>query len=182
MDDLGLLERTKQGDEDAFASLFERHKAAVYRYASHMGGAADADDVVQEAFLALLRQLAQYDATRGSLQGYLLGIARRLTLKRLGRVRWEESIDPADAAMVARDADAFEDLSRAETVERVRAAIALLPVVFREAIVLCELNELDYATAAAVMDCPIGTVRSRLHRARAQLCKVLEEREVNVHG
>jgi RNA polymerase sigma-70 factor (ECF subfamily) len=63
----------------------------------------------------------------------------------------------------------FDELSRAETVDRVRTAIAGLPPVYREAIVLCELNELDYATASAVMDCPIGTVRSRLHRARALL-------------
>jgi RNA polymerase sigma-70 factor (ECF subfamily) len=176
VDDLQLVERMKQGDEAAFAALFDRHKTAVHRYAAHMGGPDAADDIVQEVFLALLRQLAQYDPARGSLQAYLLGIARRQVFKRVAGARVEEPLDDEDPganAVQSPEGNPFEDLNRAEIVERVRAAIGMLPPAFREAIVLCELNEFDYATAAGIMNCPIGTVRSRLHRARALLVALL---------
>jgi RNA polymerase sigma-70 factor (ECF subfamily) len=186
VDDFRLVERMKQGDESAFAALFARHKTAVHRYAAHMGGAsgAPADDVVQEVFLAFLRQLAQFDPALGSVQGYLLGIARRQVLRQLGRARLDDAIDSVDAgaACLSADSSAFEDLSRAETVERVREAVGALPPVFREAIVLCELNELDYATAAGIMNCPIGTVRSRLHRARVLLVEALADMRPPSHA
>jgi RNA polymerase sigma-70 factor (ECF subfamily) len=171
VDDSRLLERIRRGDENAFAELFARHRAAVFRYAAHMGGAACADDIVQEVFLALLRQLSHYDASRGSVGAYLLGITRRQVFKR-SAIQPPAPLDEdgdATAGLESPNGNPFDDLSRAETVERVRAAIATLPAAYREAVVLCELNELDYATAAAVMECPIGTVRSRLHRARALL-------------
>lgn len=192
MDDLRLLERVRHGDGNAFAELFARHRAAVYRYAAHMCGYDAAEDVLQEVFLALLQQLDRYDAGRSGLQAYLIGIARRQALKRLGGRpldQWPDSDDLRSLAdipegsnaalwMVQADPDPFEALSRAEAVDRVRASIATLQPVYREAIVLCDLNELDYATAAAIMQCPMGTVRSRLHRARALLVKKLAEANV----
>jgi RNA polymerase sigma-70 factor, ECF subfamily len=171
VNDLGLLDRARRGDESAFAELLERHRAAVFRYASHMCGRSAAEDVVQEVFLAFLRQLGRYDAGRGALQAYLLGIGRRQALKCLtGRQRedWPEqgrdsAANPLDTPAVPdRVIDPFLASSEAEIVARVRSAIAILPPIYREAIVLCDLNELDYATAASVMGCPIGTVRSRL--------------------
>lgn len=176
MDDLRLLERARSGDESAFAELFARHRAAVYRYAAHMCGYDGAEDVLQEVFLALLRQLERFDPRRSGLQAYLIGIARRQALKRLGGPRldrWPEAGEAASGEPASRDP--FETLSRAEVVDRLRASIATLPPVYREAIVLCGLNELDYATAAVIMQCPIGTVRSRLHRARALLAAMLTE-------
>jgi RNA polymerase sigma-70 factor (ECF subfamily) len=189
VDDLRLLERVRHGDENGFAELFARHRAAVYRYAAHMCGYDAAEDVLQEVFLALLRQLDRYDPGRSGLQAYLIGIARRQALKRLGGPRldqWPDSGDVRSLAdvpegtntamwMVEAASDPFEALSRAEAVDRVRASIATLQPVYREAIVLCDLNELDYATAAVIMQCPMGTVRSRLHRARALLAKRLAE-------
>ena len=175
MDDLQLVERTRQGDDTAFAALFERHKAAVYRYALHMRrqDQASADDVVQEVFLAFLRQLGQYDATRGSVAAYLVGIARRQLFRLVDRERFDDPIDEATPIAWPGE-DPLEGLTRAETIDRVRAAIGMLPPAFREAVVLCDLNELDYASAASVIGCPIGTVRSRLHRARALLMKALD--------
>lgn len=166
----------RRGDEAAFVALFERHRTAVYRYALHMRGRdeASAEDIVQEVFLAFLRQADHFDASRGTVVGYLLGIARRQVFRQLARAHAADPIDDA-APIASADADPLEGLTRAETVERVRAAIALLPPAFREAIVLCELNELDYASAADVMGCPIGTVRSRLHRARALLVNALAD-------
>jgi RNA polymerase sigma-70 factor (ECF subfamily) len=184
VDDLRLLERARRGDESAFAGLFERHRTAVFRYALHMCGPAAAEDVVQEVFLAFLRQLDRYQADRGAVQAYLLGIARRQALRNLtGRKaeQWPgsaiaDSETAVDASAEPNPAiDPFLASSEAETVERVRAAIAGLPAVYREVVVLCELNDLAYQAAASVMSCPVGTVRSRLHRARAMLAVRLAE-------
>lgn len=189
MDDVGLVERSRKGDEAAFAALFERHKSAVYRYAVHMRAhdAAAADDVVQEVFLAFARQLKQFDPRRGNVLAYLLGITRRQVFKDLERTRMDEPLDATDVdtRLPAPETDPLAGLTRAEIVRRVRKAIAALPAVYREAIVLCEMNGLDYAETAAVMACPIGTVRSRLHRARGLLKKALadlREGAATVHG
>lgn len=180
MDDRRLLERARQGDEAAFVDLFARYQTQVFRYAAQMCGPTAADDIVQEAFLALLRQLDRYDPSRGTLIGYLLGIARHHVFRRLAESRSESLLDdrgvdrPAtDQAAAGNVGNPFDALSRSETIDRVRTAIRSLPPAFREVVVLCELNELDYATAAAVVGCPIGTVRSRLHRARTLLMKLL---------
>jgi len=133
--------------------------------------------VVQDTFLAVLRQSARLDSPAGTIGGYLLGIARHLVLKRLG-VRREslvEDIGTVADAVAAEDANVLDDLSRAETVETVRAAVRSLSPAYREVIVLCELQEMDYAEAAALIACPIGTVRSRLHRARALLVSRLAQ-------
>jgi len=169
VDDARLLNRARRGDEHAFSQLFAAHQRSIFRYAAYMCGTDAADDVVQDTFLALLRQSSREDAPAGTIGGYLFGIARHLVLKRLG-VRQEEFVEDigvVSAALVAEDARVLDDLSRAETIETVRAAVRSLSPAYREVIVLCELQEMDYAEAAALIECPIGTVRSRLHRARA---------------
>lgn len=166
MDDAALLGRARTGDEAAFAQLFARHQRQLFRYASYMGGRDAADDIVQDTFLAVLRQKGRADAPTGSIIGYLIGIARHLIMKRRAQ-RWS---DPEEAADVPADEpSAFDRLVTIESVETLRAAVHSLPPPYREAIVLCELDDLDYATAATMMQCPVGTVRSRLHRARALL-------------
>jgi RNA polymerase sigma-70 factor (ECF subfamily) len=171
VDDAALLERACKGEEAAFSELFARHQRPIYSYAARMCGPAAADDVVQETFLAVLRRAGTYDPARGTVARYLFGIARHLVLKQLG-ARYNAC--PADGADEGTAAPAIqetplESLTRAETVDAVRAAVESLPPVYREVVVLCELQEMDYATAADVIQCPIGTVRSRLHRAKAML-------------
>jgi RNA polymerase sigma-70 factor (ECF subfamily) len=179
VDDSDLITRARRGDAEAFTQLFARYQRSVFRYAAHMCGREHGDDVVQDTFLALLRQTARHDAPRGPVGAYLLGIARHLVLKRLGArydARDTDTLDgdrdrtPADEGPTVLDA-----LAREELIDTVRGAVDALPPAYREAIVLCELEELDYAAAATVMACPIGTVRSRLHRARALLATSLAE-------
>jgi len=173
-DDRRLVDAARRGDADAFAGIYRAHQGAVYRYALHMCGASAADDIVQDTFLALLRQPNRFDPARGTLSAYLLGIARHVLLKRLAIARNESARDQDDVVDAAVEpASAFDELSRAETIESVRSAIQTLPPQYREVVVLCELQELDYAEAAAIMECPVGTVRSRLHRARALLASKL---------
>src|SRR5262249_12440759 len=124
----------RRGDEGAFTELFARHRVSIHRYAAHMAGRDCADDVVQETFLALLRKPDAFRAERGSLQGYLLGIARRQALKRLHGSRVDQWPEDAGVPAGRTGETPFDTVSRAEVVDRVRAAVAALPPVYREAV------------------------------------------------
>jgi len=174
-----LLMQMRCGDEQAFLALYRRRQAAIYRFALHMSGsAAAAEDVTQEVFLALIREDCGYDPERGSLSGYLFGIARKQVLRLLDRGRADVAIEPAGDDMgmpeLAVSPDQLADLTRREGVESLRRAIQSLPRRYREVVALCDLEELDYADAAVALACPVGTVRSRLHRARALLLEKLQ--------
>jgi RNA polymerase sigma-70 factor (ECF subfamily) len=101
---------------------------------------------------------------------YLFGIARRQVLKRL-TARGTALAEPEEAVELvpSRDDSPFEAVEREQAIAAVRQAIGELPPIYREVVILCELQEMNYADVAEVIECPIGTVRSRLHRARAQL-------------
>jgi RNA polymerase sigma-70 factor (ECF subfamily) len=199
--DDGLLRRMMAGDEDAFTLLYRRRHPAIFRFALHMSGnVAVAEDVTQEVFMTLIRDAKRFDPARGSLGGFLLGVARNHLRK-----RWEQD---RRSVPLAEDADelghtlagpgasgagngnassngngngssAFRNshdlFASLETVGRVRQAIQTLPENYREVVVLCELEEMSYEEAAEALECPVGTVRSRLHRARALLLEKLRE-------
>lgn len=177
VDDARLLERARGGDESAFSTLFARYQRSIFRYAVYMCGRESGDDVVQDTFLAVLRQKGRHDGPTGSLGGYLFGIARHVVLKRLAARGTDKFLEVDDGMLEAAEAvdetSVFEALSQAEIVEAVRQAVQSLPALYREAVVLCELQDMNYADAAGVMQCPVGTVRSRLHRAKALLARQL---------
>lgn len=173
-----LLSRIQSGDEQAFMALYHRRQAALYRFALHMSGsAAAAEDVTQEVFLVLLREGCGYDPERGTLSGYLFGVARKLVLRHVDRTRGDVALDAESEEMalsqLAVTDDPLIDLTRREGIENLRRAVQALPRRYREVVVLCDLEEVDYADAAIALGCPIGTVRSRLHRARALLLEKL---------
>jgi RNA polymerase sigma-70 factor, ECF subfamily len=173
-----LLQRSRSGDEQAFISLYRRRQGAIYRFAMHMcGSAATAEDITQEVFLTLIRGDCGFDPVRGTLSAYLFGIARKLVLRSLERDRGDVAIDGAGEEMarpeLAVHSNPLSDLTRRETLESLRRAVLALPRRYREVVILCDLEELDYADAAVALGCPIGTVRSRLHRARALLLEKL---------
>jgi RNA polymerase sigma-70 factor (ECF subfamily) len=166
--DQELLERALRGDEGAFTALYRLRQAAVYRFALHMSGSvAIAEDVTQDTFLELLTAGRRYDAARGTLRAFLFGVARNLVMRRIARSRDEPLEESADST------DLLGDLTRRETIEQVRCAVLSLPPVYRETVVLCDLGDASYEEAAAALDCPVGTVRSRLSRARAMLARKL---------
>ncbi len=174
-----LLLRLHSGDEQAFAALYRRRQAAIYRYALNMSGsAAVAEDVLQEVFMVLIREGCGYDPERGALSAYLFGIARKLLLRHFERIRGNVPIDDEDAGSVmlelAVDGNQLSDLARSEGIAALRRAVQALPRRYREVVVLCDLEELDYADAAHALGCPVGTVRSRLHRARALLLEKMQ--------
>jgi len=209
-----LLRRMVAGDEAAFTLLYRRKHPAIYRFALHVSGnAAMAEDVTQEVFMTLIRDAKRFDPARGTLGGFLFGIARNHLRRRWDQERnsvpLPESADELDAMMARSGAGRVggknggsgygngngnghangngnghgvsaymlqrDDFAALENVQRVRQAIATLPENYREVVVLCELDELSYEDAAAALDCPVGTVRSRLHRARAILVEKLRD-------
>src|SRR5215213_5160733 len=176
-----LLRLMMAGDENAFVALYRRRQGGIYRFALQMSGSeAIAEDVTQEVFMVLMREAGNYDPSRGTLSGYLYGVARNHVLRALSRDRsfvsigesYEEDGEGAHEHLVAQD-DPLGDLTRSEVIESVRQAITALPTHYREVAVLCDLHEMSYAEAAQVLGCAVGTVRSRLHRARSLLMEKL---------
>jgi len=175
LSDNDLLRRMIAGDEEAFVSIYRRWNGAIYRFALQMSGGQEiAEEVTQDTFLVLIRNARDYQATRGPLVAWLLGIARNLVRQAIGASREMEPIEESSFAADATGAsDALDDLSRRETIEAVRQAVLSLPPAYREVAVLCELQEMEYRDAASILKCPVGTVRSRLHRARTMLISKL---------
>jgi RNA polymerase sigma-70 factor (ECF subfamily) len=178
--DSELLQLMLAGDEEALAALYRRRQGGIYRFALQMCGfQALAEDVTQEVFMVLIRNGETFDPTRGSLNAFLVGVARNLLLRRLQRERFYAPIDDnsdddttTHESFVTADGP-LEELSRIETINSVRMAVLALPERYREVVVLCDLQEMSYVEAAEVLSCAVGTVRSRLHRARALLIEKL---------
>ena len=171
-----LVERARGGEREAFGFLYRRHQAYVYRFARAMtGSAALAEDIVQEVFLALMRDLDRYDARRAGLRTYLFGIARNLARYKTRSLRRLISLDQVEEAVGREDPAAA--LSSNEETRHLRRCLGALPARYREVIILCDLQELDYAETAVVLKVPIGTVRSRLHRGRQLLIQRLRRRD-----
>ncbi|HKT46014.1 MAG TPA: sigma-70 family RNA polymerase sigma factor [Candidatus Acidoferrales bacterium] len=178
--DGALLRQAAKGDEECFTTLYRRHQAVLYRFALRMTGSAwAAEEIVQEVFLTLVRDPGKYDEDRGPLSAFLFGIARNRILKHIEKTPREVLLDEPDeegglspALQDHRTPAAWAE--HRERMERVRAAVLELPAEFREAVALCELEELSYEEAAERLGCPIGTIRSRLHRGRALLMAKLE--------
>jgi RNA polymerase sigma-70 factor (ECF subfamily) len=175
LNDSELLRSMLAGDEEALALLYRRRQGAVYRFALQMSGSKTvAEDVTQEVFLFLMRDGHVFDPEKGSVSAFLLGVARNYVLRRL---RVEQQLTPLgddfddDVTVLHASTDIcpLEDLTRAETIESVRRAVLSLPSKYREVVVLCELQDISYGETAEILGCAIGTVRSRLHRARALL-------------
>ncbi len=165
-----LMRAAARGDEEAFVTLYRRHQADLFRFAWHMNGCeAAAEEAVQETFLALLRSPAAWNPERGTVRAFLFGIARNQVLRQIGGRR---QVDVLDADIRIED-DLLENLTKAERVAAVQDAVASLPAVYREVAVLCGIEQVSYEDAALLLGCPVGTVRSRLSRARHLLaCKL----------
>jgi RNA polymerase sigma-70 factor, ECF subfamily len=172
-----LLRCAANGDAEAFASLFKRRQADIYRFALHMTASPSmADDVTQETFLTVIREGGRYDASRATVISWLCGIAKNHVRRRLERDRPLQQLNESESdddmtpeLLHADQPDLLGDLSTSERIEELHRAVLTLPIKYREALVLCDLQELRYADAASALGCAVGTVRSRLHRARALL-------------
>ena len=162
--DEDLYRLMRLGNRDAFAGLYDRHQPALYRYALHASGSQTvAEEVAHEVFIQLMGPRSGFDETRGKLESYLYGVARNLVrvARRLGPV--EEPVDQAVSH------DIVGNLINREAVDALHAALREMPDLYRDVVILCDLEERSYEDAAHLLGRPVGTVRSRLHRARALL-------------
>ena len=181
--DEDLLLRMVDGDEEAFTALYRRRKGGIYRFALQMtGNSGIAAEVTQETFLALIRQPDKFDPSRGPLAAFLFGVARNFVLRSLGQERpyvgqngtgGDDSTPSLGGWGRAAGPDLGGEYERAQMIQQVRHAVLALPAIYREVVVLCELEEMSYEETAAAIGCAVGTVRSRLHRGRALLIEKL---------
>jgi RNA polymerase sigma-70 factor (ECF subfamily) len=174
--DRDLLRRFRAGDRDAFTAIYRAHQACVYRFARVMtGDPTKAAEVTQDVFVWLIHHPGEFDPERGGLSGFLVGVARNLLKRRCSEERrWVPLEESMTEAVMAPETESDPDT------ERLRQAIAALPVRYREVVALCGLEGKSYEHAAAIVDCAVGTVRSRLHRARALLARKLVGRGCHV--
>jgi RNA polymerase sigma-70 factor, ECF subfamily len=197
LSDQALVDQLLQGRAAAFnaaaTALYRRHSAAVYRFASMMAPSKEiASDATQETFVWLATMgerggAQRFDASRGSLAALLCGVARNHVLRlQSSDARFVLSEDDAEFNAIveshhANDAqgndtpDALDAVDAADRQRALMSAVTALPFEFREVIILIEFEEFSYEEAAATIGCPIGTVRSRLNRAKARLKASLTE-------
>jgi len=167
-------------DAQRFAQAVLPHVDAAYNLARWLSGSAqDADDIVQEACLRAFRLFGGFRGADG--RPWLLAIVRNTWFSECARRKqasaqpWHDDAEGAADDTTSYGADPAALLARIDDVRRVQAALAQLPVPYREVIVLRELEDLPYRDIAAIVDVPIGTVMSRLARARQQLARLLTD-------
>src|SRR5262249_49449766 len=177
--DAALLQEAAAGGDAAFVELYRRRRDDVYRFAYALTRSRTfAQDATQEVFLQVLENAGCFDAAKGTARAWLLGCARHVVFDRLRAENRRSDEAPESTAAADQELRVLNE----QRLVLLHAAIAELPLEYREALVLCELAELPYAEAAAVLDCPVGTVRSRLHRARGLLTASLRAAECEPEG
>ena len=186
MQDLSLVAEAKNGAASpserakAFAALYHRHQGSLYRFAKLRSGSADtAADIVQEIFLGLITDQFQFEPSRGALQNFLFGIARNLILKRESGYQRFVALDTDDEdnelVLIDPARTPIEKLLSDARAERVRDALMKLAPHYRDVLILYEMHDLSYIEIAQICNIDIGTVRSRLSRARARMMVLLAD-------
>jgi RNA polymerase sigma-70 factor (ECF subfamily) len=170
-----LLRRASKGDEAAFLLLYERHRGAVFRFAFRLLGSQTlAEDVTHDCFLSLLRRPEGYLPERASLRTYLCAAARNLAYKQFRRLGVETVVEEVpEPAPDPVEPEPLRKLLSEEVVDEVRRAVSSLPPLQREALILFEYEEMSLADIARVAEVDVGTIKSRLHRARERLRRTL---------
>lgn len=166
-----LLEKAANGETTAFQILYERYRDPIFRFAYRLlGSAAAAEDVAHDCFLSLITEPRRFDASKASLRTYLYAAARNQAAKRYQSFGRESAIE--DFADHLRTPDHHEPMRKLlddEVAREVEQAIASLPPLQREALVLFEYEDLSLAEIAAVVGADPNTVKARLFRARDKL-------------
>jgi len=188
-----IVHRCMDGDSGAWAEMVRTHQKRVYGLCYRFtGNAADAEDLTQDVFLKIYSNLGSFDATRGSLPVWITTMTRNLLVDNFRRTRnqratgslddgWDqtEELKPADR-LVAAGPSPHEFAARKELANMVQGALAKVSVELREAVILRDLQDLDYKEIAQVLAIPEGTVKSRISRGRAELARLLERNKLEV--
>jgi RNA polymerase sigma-70 factor (ECF subfamily) len=188
-----IVRRCMDGDSGAWAEMVRTHQRRVYGLCYRFtGNAADAEDLTQDVFLKIYSNLGSFDAARGSLPVWIVTMTRNLLVDNFRRTRnqratnslddgWDqtEELKPADRLM-ASGPSPHESAASKELAKMVQGALARVSVELREAVILRDLQDLDYKEIAQVLGIPEGTVKSRISRGRAELARLLERNKTEV--
>lgn len=183
-EEIRLLRRLAEGDTGAVAEIYRLHADRVFRFAlAFLANRELAEDVTQETFMQLIDHPHRFDPAKGALANYLCGIARNLA---------RNTLDPREVALDAEEAwvDTIQSPDREplvqllanEQADALLRAVRQIPAHYRDVLILAEFEDKSYAEIAAITGVELGTVRSRLNRARGHLAKLLgiEATSVNV--
>ena len=163
-----LIRDARQGNEAAFLRLVDEHQLPLFRFAWRLtGSAVDAEDVVQECFLALLRPNCGFDPSRTNIRTYLFGAVRNQSFKHLRRREQGVAREQTDHCTPE------TEVLRGEMAKAVGGAIAQLPDTQREVLLLAHYEQLSLAEIAEITQLEVTAVKSRLQRARASLREIL---------
>lgn len=174
-----LIERVLAGDVNAFRELVEQHQLRVFGFTRNMvWHSADVEDLVQEVFVAAFRKLESFDSTRSQFSTWLLTIARNLCLNHLKRSSIPTTSEFDVKALTTQPLDTVVN---SELHARLDAALNQLPLEQRTAFVLAEIQELPYAEIAIIEDVELGTIKSRVSRARQRLREVLRDLDPTIN-
>lgn len=182
-----MVRRCMDGDSSAWAEMVRTHHKRVYGLCYRFtGNPADAEDLTQDVFLKIYSNLASFDAGRGSLPVWIATMTRNLLVDNFRRTRnqratgsldegWDvtDELKPVDR-LIAGGPSQHDAAVRKELEKMVQAALAQVSVELREAVILRDLQDLDYKEIAQILDIPEGTVKSRISRGRAELARLLE--------
>jgi RNA polymerase sigma-70 factor, ECF subfamily len=167
---MDLFEAARDGSETAFLELFNQHHVPLFRFAYRLTGSeADAEDVVQECFLELLRPGCSYDSGRTSIRTFLFGVVRNQSFKRLRRREMQSGTGEQAGGGRSPEGEAL----RAEVEGEIARAVQQLPEAQRAVLILAHYEQMPLAEIASVMELEVGAVKSRLQRARASLKEAL---------
>lgn len=171
LSDRELANRFRNGDREAFSALYRTHHAAVFRFALYLTGDREcAGEVTQEVFVWLIHHPAAFDPDRGNLAAFLGGVARQLLRRRRrDEQRWLPLNDDAAGTVPTP-----REIAESEDAADLWKAISSLPEPYREAVILCDMEEMSNQQAASILGCAVGTVWSRLHRAHELLQRKLQ--------
>jgi len=181
------VRRCMDGDSGAWAQLVREHHRRVYGLCYRFtGSTADAEDLTQDVFLKIYSNLASFDMARGSLQVWITTMTRNLLVDNFRRTKnqratnslddgWDqtEELRPVDRLM-GHEPSPHEMAARKELEKMVQGALAHVSPELREAVILRDLQDMDYKEIAQVLGIPEGTVKSRISRGRAELARLLE--------
>ncbi len=187
------VRRCMDGDSAAWAELVRSHHRRVYGLCYRFTGSpTDSEDLTQDVFLKIYSNLSSFDAGRGSLQVWITTMTRNLLVDNFRRTKnlratgslddgWDQTdeLRPIDRLM-ARDASPHEMAARKELEKMVQEALSNVSAELREAVILRDLQDMDYKEIAQVLDIPEGTVKSRISRGRAELARLLERNKREV--
>ncbi len=178
MADSGTAVDFEQWEPPSWDEVVRTHSARVYRLAYRLtGNRHDAEDLTQEVFIRVFRSLANY--TPGTFEGWLHRITTNLFLdmaRRRSRIRFEGFGDNADERLEGREPTPDQSYDARHFDSDIQVALDALPAEFRAPVVLCDIEGLSYEEIAATLGVKLGTVRSRIHRGRAQLRNALDHR------